>query len=56
METLSGLDIQQLTNITSPPSDIIYLINYLLYNESISDIWNINANINDGNYDKVILE
>ena len=32
------------------------MINYLLYNESEIDIWNINANINVGNYDKVVVK
>ena len=56
MEKLSGPDIQQLDNTTSPSSDIIYLINYLLYIESKMDIWNINDNINVGNYDKFFVK
>ena len=31
METLSGTDIHKLANTTSPSSDIVYLINDLLY-------------------------
>ena len=56
METLSGLDIHQRDNTTSSSSDPIYLINYLLYNESKSDRCNINANINVDNYDKVVVK
>ena len=53
METLSGPDIYQLADSSSPSSDIIYLINYLLYNESKIDKWGINYNICAGNSDKV---
>ena len=38
-----------------PSSDIIYRINFLLYNESKIDIWNINTNINVSDYDKVVV-
>ena len=51
MEILSAPDIQQLSNTTSPSGDIIYLINYLIYNESKIDRCNITANINVGNYE-----
>ena len=56
MKYLSGTDIPQLDNTTSPSSGLIYLNNFLLYNESKINIWNINANINVVNYDEVVVE
>ena len=56
MGKLSGPYIQRLSNKNSPSSDLIYLINSLLYNESKIDIWNINSSINFGNYDKFVVK
>ena len=55
MKSLSGLVILQLDNTTSPSSDIKYWINYVLYNESKINIWNINADTNVGNYDNCVF-
>ena len=56
METLSVPDIHKLSNTTSPSSDFVYLINYLLYHESKIDRWNINNNINVSNYDNFLSD
>ena len=56
MKSISGLDIQKLYDTTSPSSGLIYLNNFLLYNESKIDKSNINANINVVNYDKIVVE
>ena len=56
MKSLSGPDIHKWANKKSPSSDLIYLNFFLLYNESKIDICNINANINVGKYDKVVVE
>ena len=37
-------------------NDIIQRINFLLYNKSNNDIWNINAQINFVNFDHVVIE
>ena len=52
---LSDPVIPQLDNTTSPSIDIKYLINSLLYNESKISISSISADINVGNYDKVVV-
>ena len=43
--------------IVWPPYQVIkkYWIDYLLYNESKINRWNISADINVGNYDKVVV-
>ena len=55
MKLFSGPGISQLANTTSPSSDIKYWIDYLSYNESKINIWNIDADINFGNYDKYVF-
>ena len=55
MKFISGTYIQKLANIISPSSDIKHFIDYLLYNESKINIWNINADINVGNDDEVVV-
>ena len=55
MKSLSGEVIPQLDNMTSPSSDVKYSNNDLLYNKSKLNIWNISADINVGNYDKVVI-
>ena len=55
MKYFSGPVITQLDNMPSSSSDIKYFIDYLLYNESRINIWNISADINVGNYDKVVV-
>ena len=47
--------ILQFLNTTSPLRDIKHWINYLLYNESKTNIKNISADINVGNYNKVLV-
>ena len=47
--------IPQLNNTTHPFIDIKYWINSLLYNESKINRWNISADINVGNYAKVVV-
>ena len=56
MESLSDMDIYKMADITYPSSDSVYLINSLLSNESKIDRLNINANINVGSYDKVVVK
>ena len=55
MKYISVTVIPQLANEISPSSDIKYLINFLFYNESKINIWNISSDINVGNYDKVVV-
>ena len=55
MKSLSGPGILQYASTTSPSSGIKYWINYLLYNESKINIWNISADINVGNEDKYVF-
>ena len=55
MKYLSGLDTLQYAGAASSSSDIKYWINYLLYNESKTNRWNISADINVGNYEKVVV-
>ena len=55
MKYLSGPVIPKLANTTHPSSEIKYLINNLLYNESKTNRWNISADINFGNDDKVVV-
>ena len=55
MKSLSGLVIPQLANTTSLSSDIKYCINYLLYNESKINRWNISYDINVCNYDNCVF-
>ena len=55
MKQLSGLVIPRLANTTSPASNIKYWINYLLYNDSKINRWNISADINVGNDDEVVV-
>ena len=55
MKYFPGLVIPLLDKKTSPSSDIKYRINWLLYNESKINIWNISADINVGNSDKVVV-
>ena len=55
MKYLSVTVIPQLANEISPSSDIKYLINFLFYNESKINIWNISSDINVGNYDKFVV-
>ena len=55
MKSISGPLIPQLVNTTPQSSNINYWINYLLYNESKINIWNISANTNVGSYEKVVV-
>ena len=55
MKYLSSLGTLQYASATSPSSYIKYWINYLLYNESRINRWNISADINVGNYDKFVV-
>ena len=50
----SGLVIPQLANTNSISSEIKYCINYILYNESTINIWNISDNINGGKYNSCV--
>ena len=56
MKSISVLDIWKLNLTTSTPSDLICLINCLLYNEPNIDTWNINANINVFKNEKVVID
>ena len=55
MKSLSGPVITQLANTDSTTSDIKYFISSILYNESIITGYNSSADINVGNYDKVVV-
>ena len=55
MKYLSGPGTLKYASATPPSSYNKYLINYLLYNESKINRWNISADINVGNYDKVVV-
>ena len=55
MKFISSLVIPQLDNKTPPSSDIIYWINYLLYNELKINGWNISADINIGSDYKCVF-
>ena len=54
MKYLSGPVILQMDTATSPSSDIKEWINYYYTMDKIH-IWNISADINIGNYDKVVV-
>ena len=55
MKYLSGLGILKKASKTYPSSDIKYWINYLFYNESKINRWNISHDIKVFNYDKCVL-
>ena len=55
MKYLSGPEIPQSAITTPPASDIKYWINYLFYKKLKMNIWNISADINVGNYEKVVV-
>ena len=54
MKYLSGPGTIQYASATSPSSYNKYWVNDLLYNESKINRWNISADINDSNYEKVV--
>ena len=55
MKYLSVPGTLQYDSATSPSSYNKYWVNYLLYNKSKINRWNISADINDGNYEKVVV-
>ena len=55
MKSLSGMVIPQLATMTSPLSDMKYCINYLIYNKSKFNKWNISTDINFGKYDNCVF-
>ena len=55
MESIAVMHIGQLSHTTSLSGDLIYLINFILYNKSKFYRYNINSKINVGNYDEVVV-